>query len=69
MFNSALVYELAVLKPQVELLLRAIPQAAEEVSEAERLLGILFYFLSAPADPVPSNSILREFIGGSGFQY
>jgi len=69
MFNSALVYELAVLKPQVELLLRAIPRTAEEASEAERLLDLLFYFLSAPADPVPSNSILREFIGGSGFHY
>lgn len=69
MFNSALVYELAVLKSQVELLLRAIPRAAEEAAESERLLDILFYFLSAPADPVPSNSILREFIGGSGFHY
>ena len=69
MFNSALVYELAVLKPQVELLLRAIPREAEEEPDAERLLSLLAYFPAAPADPVPSNSILREFIGGSGFHY
>lgn len=69
MFNSALVYELAVFKPQAELLLRAIPRAAEEEPEAERLFALLSYFLVAPADPVPSNSILREFIGGSGFHY
>ena len=65
MFNSALVYELSVLKPLVEPLLRQVPYGIPEYIEAKRLLAFLEWFL--PVDPglVPENSILREFLGGS----
>lgn len=64
-FNSALAHELAVLRPFAEpLLLQVRPQAPEFV-EAVRLLSFLKWFEPAPPDPVPGNSILREFIGGS----
>jgi uridine kinase len=65
MFNSALAYELAVLRPLAEpLLLRVEPDTPERV-EADRLLSMLRWFTPIPADLVPDNSILREFIGGS----
>lgn len=65
MFNSALAYELAVLRPLAEpLLLRVDPDAPERV-EADRLLSLLRWFTPVPGDLVPDNSILREFIGGS----
>ncbi|NLT96346.1 MAG: nucleoside kinase [Clostridia bacterium] len=67
MFNSALVYELAVLKPFAEPLLKAISPEREEYLEAQRLLRLLSYVLPAGCDDVPSNSILREFIGQSCF--
>ena len=63
-FNSALVYETAVLKPYVEPLLFHIPRDCPEYQEAKRLLKFLSYFLTLPADAVPQNSLLREFIGG-----
>lgn len=65
MFNSALVYELSALRPQVEPLLRQVPFGAPEFIEAKRLLAFLEWFL--PIDPsiVPENSIIREFLGGS----
>lgn len=66
-FNSALVYELAVLKQYAEPILFGIPKDSEEYIEAKRLLKFLDYFLGIPADAVPKNSILREFIGGSCF--
>lgn len=64
-FNSALVHELAVLRPLAEPLLLQVPKDTPEFHEANRLLSFLQWFLPAPADPVPSNSILREFLGGS----
>ncbi len=68
MFNSALVYELAVLKPLVEpLLLQIAPQSPRRV-EAKRLLTFLEWFIPCPPDMVADNSILREFIGGSILQ-
>ena len=64
-FNSALVYELAVLKTYAEPLLRQIPHGTEEFLEAKRLLTFLEWFLLVNEDLIPDNSILREFIGGS----
>jgi uridine kinase len=65
MFNSALVYELSVLKPLAEPLLRQVPYGIPEYIEAKRLLAFLEWFL--PVDPslAPENSIVREFLGGS----
>ena len=68
MFNSALAYELAVLKPFAEPLLREVDRDSLEYAEAERLLTFLQWFLPFDAEPVPDNSILREFIGGSILQ-
>lgn len=65
MFNSALVYEHAVLKPLVEPLLRQIKPGSPEYVEAERLLAFLEWFLPCSPEHVPDNSILREFTGGS----
>lgn len=68
-FNSALNYELAVLKSYAEPILMQITPLEKEYDEARRLLQFLSYFLSIPADYVPPTSILREFIGGSFFSY
>ena len=65
MFNSALVYEHAVLKPLVEPLLRQIRPGSPEYMEADRLLAFLEWFLPCSPEHTPDNSILREFIGGS----
>lgn len=67
MFNSALVYELAVLKMYAEPLLFGIERDCPEYLEAKRLLKLLDYFLPMPADGIPNNSLLREFVGGSCF--
>lgn len=67
MFNSALIYELSVIKPYVEPLLFAIPREAKEYQEAKRLLKFLDYFLGVGTENIPNNSILREFVGGSCF--
>lgn len=67
MFNSALVYELAVLKVYAEPLLFGIERECPEYLEAKRLLKLLDYFLPMPADGIPNNSLLREFVGGSCF--
>lgn len=67
MFNSALIYELAVLKIYAEPLLFGIPRTAPEYTEAKRLLKFLDYFVSIPSESIPINSILREFVGGSCF--
>ncbi|MCD6450212.1 MAG: nucleoside kinase [Thermotogaceae bacterium] len=70
MFNSALVYELPVLKIFAESLLAQVPETEEEYSEALRLLKILDYFLPITnLEDIPMNSILREFIGRSIFKY
>ena len=68
MFNSALIYELAVLKQYAEPILFGIDRNSKEDVEAKRLLKFLDYFISTPADAVPNNSILKEFIGGSCFK-
>ena len=67
MFNSALVYELAVLKPDVERLLFAIDKSCPEYLEAKRLLKFLDYFLGIGSENIPMNSLLREFVGGGCF--
>ncbi len=67
MFNSALIYELAVLKLYAEPLLFAIDKECPEYLEAKRLLKFLDYFLPLPSDFISQNSIIREFIGGSCF--
>ena len=67
MFNSALVYELAVLKVYAEPLLFGIERDCPKYLEAKRLLKLLDYFLPMPADGIPNNSLLREFVGGSCF--
>jgi uridine kinase len=64
-FNSALVHELAVLRPIVEPLLLQVRHDAPEYREANRLLSFLQWFRPASPDPIPDNSILREFVGGS----
>lgn len=68
MFNSALIHELAVLKPYAEALLFGIPKDCPEYNEAKRLLKFLDYFLCVSTEDIPKNSILREFIGGSCFK-
>ncbi len=65
MFNSALVYELAALKPLAEPLLRQVPYSTPERIEAKRLLAFLEWFLPLDMDLIPENSIAREFLGGS----
>lgn len=67
MFNSAQIFELAVLKTFAEPLLFQIPKDVPEYYEAERLLKFLDYFLSVPSESLPNNSICREFVGGSCF--
>lgn len=67
MFNSALIYELAILKQYAEPLLFGIDKNCEEYIEAKRLLKFFDYFIGAPSEGIPINSILREFIGGSCF--
>ncbi|MDI1335263.1 MAG: nucleoside kinase [Lacunisphaera sp.] len=68
MFNSALVYELAALRPLVEPLLRQVPHGTPEHVEAVRLLSLLQWFAPLDCACVPENSILREFIGGSSLK-
>jgi uridine kinase len=68
MFNSALIYELAVLKQYAEPILFGIDRECEEYVEAKRLLKFLDYFIGAPSEAVPSNSVLKEFVGGSCFK-
>lgn len=68
MFNSALIYELAVLKQYAEPILFGINKECKEYVEAKRLLKFLDYFVGINAENVPRNSLLREFIGGGCFQ-
>lgn len=67
MFNSALIYELAVLKPYAESILFGIPKDAPEYMEAKKMLKFLDYFIGISSEDVPKNSIMREFVGGSVF--
>ena len=68
MFNSALLYELAVLKQYAEPILFGIERGCEEYLEAKRLLKFLDYFVGIGSENIPQNSILREFIGGGCFE-
>ena len=67
-FNSALIYETALLKPYVGPLLFGVPHDCPEYLEAKRLLKFLNYFLPLPADNVPKTSLLREFVGGGCYK-
>lgn len=69
MFNSSLLYEFGVLKPQAEQILQQVPPNVEEYGEAVRLLTFLSYIDPIPDKDVPPTSILREFLGGSTFSY
>lgn len=68
MFNSALIYEISVLKMYAEPLLYSIREDEPEYQEAKRLLKFMDYFLGIPDDSIPNNSLLREFIGGGCFR-
>ncbi|MDE7433071.1 MAG: nucleoside kinase, partial [Lachnospiraceae bacterium] len=67
MFNSALIYELSVLKQFAEPLLFGITKDCNEYVEAKRLLKFLDYFLGVNTEDIPMNSLVREFVGGSCF--
>ena len=67
-FNSALLYETALLMHYVETRLFGVPRESESYLEAKRLLKFLDYFLPVPADSVPQTSLLREFIGGGCYK-
>jgi uridine kinase len=69
MFNTALLFELGVLKAWAEPILREVPPIAHEYAEARRLLKFLSYILPIPEEEIPQNSILREFLDGSSFDY
>lgn len=68
-FNSALLYEIGVIRDQVIPILEQVPERAVEYAEATRLRKFLAYFHSIPGDQVPPTSLLREFAGGSSFKY
>ena len=69
MFNSAMMFELAVIKQQAEPLLEQVPENCVEYAEAYRLKKFLRYIQPIPADQIPPTSLLREFLGGSSFEY
>ena len=69
MFNSAMLFELAVIKSQAEPLLEQVPENCPEYAEAYRLLKFLRYIKPIPETQIPPTSLLREFLGGSSFEY
>ena len=69
MFNSAMLFELAVIKSQAEPLLEQVPENCAEYAEAYRLRKFLKYIRPIPEDQIPPTSLLREFLGGSSFEY
>ena len=69
MFNSAMLFELAVIKQQAEPLLEQVPENCVEHAEAYRLRKFLSYIRPIPEDQIPPTSLLREFLGGSSFEY
>lgn len=69
MFNTAMLYEVAVLKAQAEAVLEQVPENCNEYAEAYRLRKFLGYFSSLPFRSLPPTSLLREFLGGSSFKY
>lgn len=68
-FNSSLIFELGVMKDYAEPILRQVPRDDVAYAEAFRLLRLLSYFESIPAEQIPTTSLLREFLGGSSFHY
>jgi uridine kinase len=69
MFNSAILFELAVIKRLAEPLLEEVPENCPEYAEAYRLRKFLSYIRPIPEDQIPPTSLLREFLGGSSFEY
>ena len=69
MFNTAMLFELAVIKSQAEPLLEQVPENCPEYAEAYRLRKFLKYIRPIPEDQIPPTSLLREFLGGSSFEY
>ena len=69
MFNSSLFYEISVLRPYAEKILREVPDTVPEYGEARRMLKFLDNFIPITPDEIPPTSLLREFIGGSSFKY
>ena len=69
MFNSALIYELAVLRLHAEPILMSVPRNCPEYGEAIRLLRFIKYFVPVQDSEIPPTSLLREFLGGSSFKY
>jgi len=69
MFNTAMLFELAVIKSQAEPLLEQVPENCDEHAEAYRLLKFLHYIKPIPETQIPPTSLLREFLGGSSFNY
>ncbi len=69
MFNSALLFELAVLKKHAEPILAEVPKFCDEYTETHRMIKFLNYFVSIPEREIPPTSLLREFVGGSSFRY
>ena len=68
-FNTSLIYELGVLKSYALPLLEKITEEEKEYAEARRLINMLKYFKEIPVDYVPTNSLLKEFVGGGAFKY
>jgi uridine kinase len=69
MFNTAMIFELAVIRQQAEPLLELVPESSDEYSEAYRLRKFLRYISPIPNRALPPTSLLREFLGGSSFKY
>ena len=69
MFNTAMIYELAVIKKQADPVFEAVPENCDEYAEAYRLKKFLGYFHAVESDKLPPNSMLREVLGGSTFTY
>jgi len=69
MFNTAMLFELAVIKRQAEPVLEQVPENCPEYAEAYRLRKFLHYIRPIPEDQIPPTSLLREFLGGSSFEY
>lgn len=69
MINTSLIFELGVLKPYANFILKQVPETAVEYAEATRLIKFLSYFKFIPEEMIPGTSILREFVGGSKFSY
>jgi uridine kinase len=69
MFNSSLLFEIAVIRDYAMPVLLSVPRNCAEYAEASRLLKFLHYFHSLPENEIPPTSLLREFLGGSSFKY